>query len=98
MKRTTQFVKSMGVVQCALSNGEVINLPVVPGLLKHLSVEGLQEALTDPVVARKYTMEALRKAPWQVLRLFPRPWLDTCIQEASLPPSRLKALAFMLHG
>ena len=96
MKRTTRFVKSVGLVQCALADGEVIDLPVVPGLLKHLSVQGLQEALPDPVVARKYTLEALRKAPWQVVRLFPRPWLASCLKQAQLPPSRRKALEFML--
>lgn len=66
------------------------------GILKHPSSEALFYLLTGPEIARKYTIEALRIAPWQVLRLFPRDWLKECLAQADLPESRTRALEFML--
>ena len=97
MKRTYKFVRSMGTVTCALPTGEEIELPVVQGILKHPRVESLREMLKNPDVARKYTREALEVAPWSVLREFPRPWLNSMMEEADIRPGRAKALLFMLN-
>ena len=96
MKRTHRWVKPVGTVAVQLPAGEEIEIPVVQGILKHLSPEALFELLKDPQVARKYTLEALRVAPWQVLRHFPREWLKACLPQARLPEGRARALEFML--
>jgi hypothetical protein len=96
MKRTYRYVGSFGEVRCTLPSGLEITLPVVPGLLKHPSVDELFDLLRDPDVARKYTALALVKAPWAVLRLFPREWLESCMAETELPAARARALTFML--
>ena len=96
MKRTYSFVKSVGTVECALEPGREVALPVFPGILKHPTLDELRELLRKPSVARKYTILALRKAPWQVLREFPRDWLETCIPEADLRAGRIDALRFLL--
>jgi len=96
MKRSYRFVESEGTVQCALGSGRKVTLPVFPGILKHPTVAELRELLTKPEVARKYTILALQKAPWQVLREFPRDWLDACLAEANLRASRAQALRFLL--
>ena len=96
MKRTLRFVQSVGTVQCTLSPRQTVTLPVFPGILKHPTVDELHELLTKPEVARKYTVLALRKAPWQVLREFPRSLLESCLDEADLRPRRAEALRFLL--
>jgi hypothetical protein len=96
MKRSYRFVESAGTVQCALDDGREITLPVFPGILKHPTVDELRRLLLKPAVARKYTNLALCKAPWQVLREFPRDWLETCLAEANLQPGRTRALRFLL--
>lgn len=96
MKRSYKFVESVGTVQCTLSPGHEVTLPIFPGILKHPSVDELPELLAKPAVARKYTILALRKAPWQVLREFPRPLLETCLAEANLRTGRAEALRFLL--
>lgn len=96
MKRTYHWVQPSGTVVVRLPEGEEIELPVVQGILKHASVEELFELLKDPQVARKYTLEALRIAPWPVLKHFPREWLRACLAQATLPEGRTRALKFML--
>ena len=96
MKRSYRFVESVGAVHCALSPDHEVTLPVFPGILKHPTVRELRELLENPTVARKYTILALRKAPWQVLREFPPDWLESCLAEASLRPGRKRALSFLL--
>ena len=96
MKQTCTFVRSMGTVTCTLASGQEIALPIVPGILKHPSPETLPRLLRNPAVARKYTIEALRKASWPILRLFPRDWLQQCLSEARLNPRQARALAFLL--
>lgn len=96
MKRSYRFVESVGTVQCIVSPGHEITLPVFPGILKHPRVYELRELLTKPAVARKYTIQALRKAPWQVLREFPRPWLEDCLADANLRAGRADALRFLM--
>ena len=96
MKRSYRFVESVGTARCILESGRELALPVFPGILKHPTVDELRELLTRPTVARKYTLLALRKTPWQVLREFPRDWLEACLAEASLPAGRLRALRFLL--
>jgi len=95
MKRSHRFVESAGTIECRLSPGHTVRLPVFPGILKHLTVEELRELLTKPAVARKYTILALRKAPWQVLREFPPDWLEACLPEANLRPGRENALRLL---
>ena len=96
MRRTTNFVKSRGTVRCTLPAGQEIRVPVVPGILKHLTVEQLRNLLKDPDVVRKYTIEALNEAPWPVLCKFPAEWLKRCIGDAHLNPRRARAIAFLL--
>ena len=96
MKRTYRFVESVGNVRCSLGPGREVVLPVFPGILKHPSVDELRKLLEKPAVARKYTILALRKAPWQVIREFPRDWLETCMTQADLRPGRERALRFLL--
>ena len=96
MKRSYRFVESVGTVRCTLEGGREVTLPVFPGILKHPTVDELRELLARPAVARKYTIVALRKASWPVLREFPRAWLETCLVEADLRPGRAEAIRFLL--
>jgi len=96
MKRTNHFVQSRGVVTCRLATGEEVEVPVVPGLLKHPTLDQLREMLKDPDVVKKYTVAALCKASWPVLRQFQRAWLRECIAEADLDPRRRRALEFLI--
>ena len=96
MKRTYRFVDSLGTVRCTLPGGEAMDIPLIPGLLKHSSADGLAVLLQDPHTLRKYTIEALRRAPWHVVRQFPRGWLSHCMECADLPEGRRNALIFLL--
>lgn len=96
MKRVHRFVDPIGVVRCTLPSGERVDIPVVPGLLKHPSVQELPVLLEDVDVLRKYTIEALRRGTWNVVRRFPREWLEACMETAAIPEGRLRALRFML--
>lgn len=96
MKRTYRFVKSIGRVSVGLDDGGQVSLPIFPGILKHLTVDELPALLVKPAVARKYTILALRKAPWQVLREFPRDWLEACLAEADLRAGRAQALRYLM--
>ena len=96
MKRTYRFVKSVGTVRYALDTDHEVKLPIFPGILKHPSLDELPELLTRPAVARKYTVLALQKAPWQILREFPRALLEACLDDADLHPGRADALRFLL--
>ncbi len=96
MRRTYRFVGSVGTVVCVVGPGREVELPVFPGILKHPMVDELRDLLVRPSVARKYTILALRRAPWQVLREFPRDWLEACLPEANLRAGRERALRFLL--
>lgn len=95
MKRTLNFVTPIGTVLLQTDEGE-ISLPVVPGILKHPKKDELAQLLLDPDVALKYTREALRKAPSQVLAHFPTWWLRSCLEDCELTDSRRRALTFLL--
>lgn len=96
MKRTYRFVQSLGTVRVELQEGGEVSLPVFPGILKHPTTGELPVLLSRPAVARKYTSLALQKAPWQVLREFPRDWLESCLAETNLREGRERALRFLL--
>ena len=96
MKVTYQFAEHSDAVNCKLASGECVQLPVIPGILKHPHPDQLRALLARPGVAEKYTAEALRKAAWPILRQFPRAWLKQCLQHAVLKSSRRKAIAFLL--
>ncbi|MEW6747741.1 MAG: hypothetical protein AB1486_33860 [Planctomycetota bacterium] len=96
MKQTCTFVKAVAIVTCEIVPGRTISVPVIPGILKHPRVEELQALLANPNVVTKYTLEALRKASWPILRQFPRAWLRECLPHAHLKPSRRRALEFLL--
>lgn len=96
MKRTTVFVKSVGSVRCLLSGKQTVLIPIFPGILKHPTVGQLRKLLSDPAVASKYTVEALKIAPWPVLRKFPAKWLKRCLSEAHLGRRRRQAILFLL--
>jgi hypothetical protein len=95
MKRTYRFIEPSGVVTCMV-DGAPVDVPVFGGILKHPTIEQLNELLTEPVVARKYTCEALRKAPWHALRRFPRALLITSLPVANIPDGRRRALELLL--
>ncbi|NCO33757.1 MAG: hypothetical protein AUJ92_05945 [Armatimonadetes bacterium CG2_30_59_28] len=96
MKRTYRFVQPSGTVVCAIPGKGEIELPVVQGILKHASRESLFDLLKDPDIALKYTLEALRVAPWSALQHFPREWLKECLPKADLREGRARAVEFML--
>ena len=96
MKHTYRFVGSIGTVTCRFPSGNSVELPVVPGILKHPTPAMLPGLLKNPNVAYKYTLQALRKASWPILSQFPKNWLKECIDAAQIPPSRRKALIFLL--
>ncbi|MBN1670524.1 MAG: hypothetical protein JXR37_05805 [Kiritimatiellae bacterium] len=96
MKRTRHFAEPVGTVECRLASGTKITVPLVQGLLKHPTTDSLRSLLQRPAALRKYTHEAIRTAPWNVLRAFPRAWLRQCLPQARIRPGRRKALEFML--
>ena len=96
MKKSFTYVTGTDFAECRLDSGVVVRLPVVPGILKHPSVEMLRRLLQNPSVARKYTKEALRVAPWQVLREFPYGWLKLQLETANIRPMRKRAILFMI--
>lgn len=97
MKRTHRFVEPAAVVACTMEGGDVVELPVFGGILKHPDLGQLTELLRDAKVARKYAELALRKAPWSALRRFPRRWLIARLDQAVLPAARRRALEFLLR-
>ncbi|MBN1837665.1 MAG: hypothetical protein JW820_17545, partial [Spirochaetales bacterium] len=72
MKRTLTYARKFGSVSFEAAPGRVIQVPLFPGILKHLAPSELSAALSSPAVVRKYTCEALRTAAWPILREFPR--------------------------
>lgn len=95
MKRTFRFAAKVATVPAVL-DGETIELPVFPGILKHPRLEELPGLLCEPATARKYTVEALRVAAWPLLEQFPRAWLLHYLPDAPMRPQRRKALLFLL--
>ena len=96
MKRTYTFVKKVGTLRYELSTGQEIDIPLFPGILKHLSVGDLTKSLNTPAALLKYTREALKSAPWPVLKEFPRSWLISCMARAEIREGRRRALEFLL--
>ncbi|MCX7044316.1 MAG: hypothetical protein NTX50_02365 [Candidatus Sumerlaeota bacterium] len=98
MYRPFIYAHSTGKAVCLLPTGRTITVPIVPGILKHPAESDLPEILRAPEALRKYTIEALRRAPWQTLREFPSEWLMECLDEAALRPGRREALLFLLSA
>jgi hypothetical protein len=96
MKRTCHFATRIGVVSVSLSSGGCVEIPVIPGILKHPRPDELPDLLKDERVARKYTRLAIEKMAWPVLRQFPREWLVMHLDSATVKPGRLRALTFLL--
>ena len=96
MKRTYSFVKKVGTLRYELSTGLEIDIPLFPGILKHLSVRDFPKSLNTQAALLKYTCEALKSAPWPVLREFPRSWLISCMAKAEIREGRKRALMFLL--
>jgi len=96
MKRTYRFIEPSGIVTCMV-DGVPIDVPVFGGILKHPTIDQLHELLTDPVVVRRYTCEALRKAPWNALRHFSRALLIASLPLADVPDGRRRALELLLE-
>jgi hypothetical protein len=96
VKRTYQFARSMGTIRCPLPDGGSVELPVFAGILKHPGMKELPGLLMNSDVAEKYTREALRVAPWPILREFPADWLRAHIGSSRLRSERQKALVFLL--
>jgi hypothetical protein len=98
MKRDQTFVKSRGQALGVTPSGEHIRVPLIPGVLKHLTLEQLEPLLQRPAVLEKYTSEALRWAPWQCLRDFPPHWLRLCLTSTELRAGRKMALNFFIDA
>ena len=96
MKRTCHFAEPTGTIRCRLPSGAEITVPLMQGILKHPTQQAMPALLRNPAVVRKYTLEAIRTAPWSLLRAFPKAWLRQCIPEAQIRPGRRRALSFML--
>jgi hypothetical protein len=96
MKRTLTYARKIGSVPFEAAPGQVVQVPLFPGILKHLAPSELRGALSSPATVRKYTCEALRTAAWPILREFPRDWIKTCLPLADLRPGRRRALEFLL--
>jgi hypothetical protein len=96
MKKTFTFVKKIGTIHYSTPEGEDFEIPLFPGILKHPSVPELPVLLQTPAALRKYTCEALRKAPWPVLKEFPPAWLMICMEHASIRQGRRRAIEFLL--
>lgn len=96
MKHTHHFARSVATITARSPSGQTVQLPVIPGILKHPSIEQLPALLENPRVVRTYTTLALQKASWQVLKQFPKDWLTEGIPEAQLPDARKRALLFLL--
>ena len=96
MKRSLRFVEDAPTLSVRLGESTFLRIPIVPGILKHPTLESLPRLLQRPEVLRKYTCEALRVAAWSVLRLFPPDWLLENLPRAGVRPGREKALRFLL--
>ena len=96
MKRSLRYVDHASTVDVTLPDGAHLQVPLIPGILKHLTQERLPTLLQSPHVLRKYTCEALRIAAWPVLRLFPRDWLLDNLPNAQVRPGRAAAIRFLL--
>lgn len=96
MKRTYRFVEVRGTVACTM-DGHSQEIPVVPGILKHPTLDQLRKLLEDPLVVRRYVREALARAPWSVLSHFPRALLKRALAQERLRPERRRALEFLLE-
>ncbi len=95
MTWSARYVTPSGMVARTVDEQQ-LRVPVFAGVLKHPTLPQLRELLSDPVVVRKYTREALRRLPWIALRRFPRSWLAACLPSADLSEGRRRALEFML--
>lgn len=73
-----------------------IDLPVIPGILKHPRPAELAGLLQHETVARKYTRLALEKAAWRVLGEFPVDWLAQCLDGTSMREGRRQALRYLM--
>ena len=98
MRKTMRFASSRGSVECLLPAGRSIKVPLMPGILKHPTESDLPIILSEPAALRKYTITALRRAPWRMLREFPSDWLMECLDEAALRPGRRAALLYLLSA
>lgn len=96
MKRTTEYVQSVGTANCLTLDGRQWELPIIPGILKHPRVEDLPALLEDPVVAKKYILLALSRCAWPILRQFPRQLLNDYLPFATMREGRRRALEFLL--
>jgi len=98
VKHTVNFAGRTGTLRFEAAPGQVFDIPLFPGILKHASPGELAELLRSPAAVRKYTCAALRSAAWPIVREFPREWLEDCIPQAGLRPGRRQALEFLLGG
>jgi hypothetical protein len=96
MKRTIAFARSLGTVRFEPTPGQVLEIPLFPGIFKHAAPGELAQLLSNAVAVRKYTREALRTAAWPLLKEFPREWLRSCLPYVHLRPGRRRALEFLL--
>ena len=96
MKRSVRYVERASTADVRLPDGTILRIPVITGILKHLTQDRLVSLLQRPEVLHKYTREALRVVGWSALRLFPRDWLLDNLPDANVRPGRAAAIRFLL--
>ncbi len=96
VKQTLDFVSGTESVACEVAPGRFVEIPVIPGILKHPTPDELPALLRMPRVARRYTAAAIEKCAWPILRQFPAGWLKECMPDARLKPPRKAAILFLL--
>ena len=96
MKRSLPCIEPASTADVRLPDGTVLRIPVITGILKHLTQDRLLILLRRPEVLRKYTREALRVSGWSMLRRFPREWLLENLPDANVRPGRAAAIRFLL--
>jgi hypothetical protein len=97
MKRAVQFARPEGFVLFPCGPGRSVRLPLFTGLLKHPAPGQLKRLLKRPEVSTKYTQAALQKAPWPILKWFPRSWLRRVLPTTEMDASRRRAIEFLLR-
>jgi len=71
-------------------------IPLFPGILKHISVSDFPKVLNSQAVPRKYSRAAPKSAPWPVLKEFPWSRLISWMDKAEIREGRQPVLEFLL--
>lgn len=70
-------------------------IPIVSGFLKTFAITQLVNVLDNQVYFKKYLLEIVSRAPWQIMRLFPKDLIFHFLNEANIRESRKKAIRYL---